>query len=151
MGQRTGMRCRRAAFPMPVSADDPRRLLESLTPLFAPYCGGIGYRAWLEPALQQMLEGSWAGERLLSGGRSHRFTLAWQGEAAPLELMHCQLRFPAQPQIAYDFALPSYQLVYWLMQRQGTQLPDSFWRWLLTGEIPAAQVAAGSEQGSSAA
>jgi hypothetical protein len=151
MGQRTDSWCRRGAFPMSLPNDDPRRVLESLTPLFAPYCGGIGYRAWLEPALQQLLEGSWSGERLLSGGRSHRFSFSWQGEPAPLEPMQCQLRFPALPQVAYDFSLPAYQLVYWLMQRQGSQLPDGFWRWLLTGEIPAAQASAGSEQGSSAA
>ena len=151
MGQRTGRRCRRVAISMPFPTDDPRRQLESLMPLFAPYCGGISYRTWLEPALQQLLEGSWAGERLLSGGRSHRFTLAWQGEPAPMQTMQCQLRFPALPEVVYDFPLPAYQLVYWLMQRQGSQLPDSFWRWLLTGEIPAAPAPAGSEEGSSAA
>ncbi|MFO8236734.1 MAG: hypothetical protein R6U00_00485, partial [Prochlorococcaceae cyanobacterium] len=47
-----------------------------------------------------------------------------------------ELDFPDFPGIHYEFALPAYRLVLWLMQRQDRQLPVSFWRWLLLGELP---------------
>jgi hypothetical protein len=122
---------------MPFTADDPRSLVEPLVPLFAPYCGGVAYQQLLEPAVAQLLQREWSGVRPLSDGRAHRFLLAWQGEPAPLETLACSLRFPDLPELTYAFDLPAYQLVYWLMQRQGDQLPVNFWHWLLTGNVPA--------------
>ena len=56
---------------------------------------------------------------------------------------HCELAFPDQPTITYRFELLTHQLVDWLMDRSdsggaGSDLPDSFWRWLLTGADPSA-------------
>ncbi len=124
--------------PVAPSGGDSGSVLEPLIPLFAPYCGGVAYQNLLEPAVAQLLNGSWDGRRRIAEGRDHRFTLQWQGEPAPLEPLSCQLKFPAFPQVNYSFSLPAYQLVTWLMQRQGDELPVEFWRWLLTGEQPGA-------------
>jgi hypothetical protein len=122
--------------PVVAGSSDGASVLEPLVPLFAPYCGGVAYQSLLEPAVAQLLSGSWNGRRRIAEGRDHRFTLQWQGEPAPLEPLSCQLRFPAFPQVDYTFSLPAYQLVSWLMQRQGDELPLEFWRWLLMGEQP---------------
>jgi len=113
-----------------------RSVLDALIPLFVPYCGGITYQPRLESALHVLLQGEWDGERLLAGGGSHRFTLGWQGEPAPMENLSCNLRFPDHPDVIYDFTVPAHQMVAWLLLRDSTQLPESFWRWLLTGEPP---------------
>jgi len=110
--------------------------LEPQILLFAPYCGGVAYRHLLEPAVAQLLQGSWTGMRPIADGRSHRFIFSWQGVSAPLQNLDCALEFPNLPDLAYRFTIPAYELVYWLMQRQDQQLPESFWRWLLTGEEP---------------
>jgi hypothetical protein len=139
-----------SVFPPPPPADpgdfdpgafepggfDSAALLEPRVPLFAPYCGGVSQQLLLEAALVQLLTGEWSGERRLEGGVVRRFSLRWHGEPAPLETLHCELRFPDLPAVHYDFNLPAYQLVLWLMQRQEHQLPVSFWRWLLLGERP---------------
>jgi hypothetical protein len=109
-----------------------------LVPLFAPYCGGLGQQALLEEALAILLVGHWTGLRLLQGGRSHALRLTWSGESAPQELLHCDLVLPALPTVTYTFDLPCHQLVQWLMERQGPELPPSFWRWLLLGQPPLA-------------
>ncbi len=124
------------SFPIGASGGDAASVLEPLVPLFAPYCGGVAYQSLLEPAVSQLLSGSWDGRRRIAEGRDHRFTLQWEGEPAPLEALSCQLRFPAFPQVNYTFSLPAYQLVSWLMQRQGDEFPVAFWSWLFTGEQP---------------
>lgn len=123
---------------------DPREALAPLVPLFAPYCGGLALQGQLEEALEILLAGEWHGQRLLQGGRSHGFRLSWSGECAPQQPLRCELAFPALPQIAYSFELPCHQLVLWLMQRQGPELPPGFWQWLLLGQPPLANDAAGS-------
>jgi hypothetical protein len=115
-----------------------------LVPLFAPYCGGLGHQSSLERALAILLEGEWSGRRLLQGGRSHMLRLSWSGETAPQESLHCDLVFPALPQVSYSFDLPCHQLVQWLMERQDDELPPSFWRWLLLGLPPVATEPVGS-------
>jgi hypothetical protein len=110
--------------------------LEPQVLLFAPYCGGVAYRHLLQPAVAQLHQGEWQGERRLADGRSHPFILGWQGEPAPLETLACTLQFPQLPDFGYSFTIPAYEVVYWLMQRENGQFPDSFWRWLLTGEQP---------------
>ena len=117
-------------------------LLEPLVPLFAPYCGGVTQQLLLEAAVGQLLMGEWHGERRLEGDVARPFSLRWHGEPAPLETLRCELEFPELPTVRYEFSLPAYRLVLWLMQRQDRQLPVSFWRWLLLGELPRA---AGSE------
>ena len=57
--------------------------LEPQILLFAPYCGGVAYRHLLEPAVAQLLQGSWTGMRPIADGRSHRFIFSWQGVSAP--------------------------------------------------------------------
>ncbi len=116
--------------------EDLNRLLEPLIPLFSPYCGGVAYQHLLEPAVAQLLQGEWAGQRPVADGRVHHFSFSWEGELAPLENLSCSLRFPDVPEVVYAFTMPAYRLVQWLMQRQDEQLPVSFWRWLLTGEEP---------------
>ncbi|MEX0588232.1 MAG: type IV pilus biogenesis protein EbsA [Cyanobium sp.] len=115
-----------------------------LVPLFAPYCGGLGHDLSLEDALSILLEGSWTGRRLLQGGRSHLLRLSWSGETAPQEELHCDLIFPDLPQVSYRFDLPCHQLVQWLMERDGEELPTGFWRWLLLGQSPLATESVGS-------
>jgi hypothetical protein len=127
------------AEPRPVGATAMR---EPLVPLFVPYCGGVSQRRSLETALDQLLVGEWSGERRLEGGALRAFRLRWHGEPAPLEPLGCELQFPDLPTVHYDFSLPAYRLVLWLMRRQERQLPVSFWRWLLLGELPRANVAA---------
>jgi hypothetical protein len=122
-----------------ISADlDTSQAVAPLVPLFAPYCGGLGPQVSLEDALAILLIGHWTGLRQLQGGRSHALRLSWSGETAPQELLHCNLLFPDLPQVTYAFALPCHQLVQWLMDRQGKELPPSFWRWLLLGQPPLA-------------
>ncbi|SBO41736.1 type IV pilus biogenesis protein EbsA [Cyanobium sp. NIES-981] len=108
--------------------------VEPLIPLFAPYCGGVSRQISLQEAMVVLIRGSWSGERRLEGGRSLGFHLHWSGELAPLELLSCALRFPAHPAVTYDFQLPAYQLVQWLMLRRQRELPEAFWRWLLLGD-----------------
>ena len=115
-----------------------------LVPLFAPYCWVLGRQLPLEGALAILLAGDWTGKRLLQGGRSHMLRLSWSGETAPQEILHCDLIFPDLPEVQYSFELPCHQLVQWLMDREGEQLPASFWQWLLLGQPPLATEAVGS-------
>ena len=105
-----------------------------LVPLFAPYCGGIAQPSDLLKALGHLAQGSWQGVRQLEGGRSHPYRLEWQGESAPQEMLLCQLLFPAMPELGYRFSMPAHQLVLWLVQFDGDDLPQAFWRWLLLGQ-----------------
>ncbi|TVS07779.1 MAG: hypothetical protein EA413_00335 [Cyanobium sp. PLM2.Bin73] len=118
------------------AAIDSASMLDPLVPLFAPYCGGVTQLLLLEAAVAQLLMGVWDGERRLERNGVRRFTLRWHGEPAPLETLRCELQFPDLPAVRYEFTLPAYQLVLWLMQRHEHQLPVSFWRWLLLGERP---------------
>jgi hypothetical protein len=115
-----------------------------LVPLFAPYCGGLGRLMPLEGALEILLAGEWTGKRLLQGGRSHVLRLSWSGETAPQEILRCDLIFPDFLEVKYSFELPCHQLVQWLMDREGEQLPASFWQWLLLGQPPLATEPVGS-------
>ena len=115
-----------------------------LVPLFASYCGGLGRLISLEDALAILLSGDWTGKRLLQGGLSHALRLSWNGEMAPQEILNCDLIFPDLPDVKYSFALPCHQLVQWLMDREGEQLPVTFWQWLLLGQPPVATKAVGS-------
>jgi len=105
-----------------------------LVPLFAPYCGGIAQPSDLLKALGHLAQGSWQGVRQLEGGRSHPYRLEWKGVSAPQEMLLCQLLFPAMPELGYRFSLPAHQLVLWLVQVEGDDLPQAFWRWLLLGQ-----------------
>ena len=110
-----------------------------LVPLFAPYCGGMAQQSDLLKALGSVAQGSWQGARQLEGGRSHPYRLEWQGESAPLEMLRCQLLFPAMPEFGYRFSLPAHRLVLWLVQIEGDDLPQDFWRWLLLGQSMAGE------------
>jgi len=110
-----------------------------LVPLFAPYCGGIAQQNDLLKALGSLAQGSWQGARQLEGGRTHPYLLEWQGESAPLEVLRCQLLFPALPELGYHFSLPAHQLVLVLVQIEGDDLPQAFWRWLLLGQSMAGE------------
>lgn len=121
----------------PSPADAPS--VAALVPLFAPYLGSLN--AALEPALQILLQGEFSGERLLHDGRSHAYRLRWSGAAAPAEPSRCDLSFPQVPSVHYTFTVPTQRLLAWLAQAGGnpgaSDLPDSFWRWLILGEEPA--------------
>lgn len=109
--------------------------IPALVPLFALYCGGVGREPQLMAALQTLGASSLQGSRLLNDGGAHHFELRWSGEAAPMQALRCQLRFPDLPAIEYDFSLPCHQLVIWLMDVDGPGLPESFWPWLLQGRL----------------
>ena len=115
-----------------------------LVPLFAPYCGGLGRLMPLESALAILLAGDWAGKRLLQGGRSHMLRLSWSGETAHQEILACDFTFLVLPDVKFCFDSPCHPLVQWLMDREGEQLPASFWQWLLLGQQPLATEAVGS-------
>ena len=108
----------------------------ALQALFAPYCGGVNREGDLSIALQILRSGRLAGRRPVQGMPGHVFVLSWGGAAAPLEQIHCQLRFSEHPEADMDFELCTYQLVAWLMDRSGSDqiepdLPEDFWQWLL--------------------
>ena len=111
--------------------------------LFAPYCGGVSRENDLAAALQILGRGELHGCRPVAGIGGHSYALRWNGVAAPLEQLACQLRFPGHPEGDVDFAVVAHQLVAWLMdcsqlQRPEPDLPDAFWQWLLMdrGDAP---------------
>ncbi|EAQ74688.1 possible Ligand-binding domain of nuclear protein [Synechococcus sp. WH 5701] len=115
--------------------------------LYAPYCDGVLREAWLIQALDLLAIGEIEGVRQLRPDGEHPFLLRWRSGLAPQETSHCELGFPAAPELRYSFDLPTHQLVRWLMdllEAQGPQafgdpqrdLPEAFWRWLLLGEPP---------------
>ena len=111
--------------------------------LFAPYCGGVSRERDLATALQILRRGELQGRRPVAGTVGHPYQLSWDGVAAPLEILACQLRFPGHPEGDVDFDLVTHQLVAWLMDCSDAppsepDLPDGFWQWLLIegGDAP---------------
>ena len=104
--------------------------------LFAPYCGGVSREQDLAAALQILHRGELEGRRPVAGMDGYPYELRWNGVAAPLERLECELRFPGHTEGDVDFSLVTHQLVAWLMDRSHPQrsepdLPDGFWQWLL--------------------
>ena len=83
--------------------------------LFAPYCGGVSREQDLSAALQILGRGALQGRRPVAGSDGHPYELRWNGVAAPMERLDCQLRFPGHPEGDFDFAVTTHQLVVWLM------------------------------------
>ena len=106
----------------------------ALVPLFAPYCGGVG--PGLQQALQQLLAQRFSGERSLQGGNAHPYELRWSGGLAPLETTPCELVFPQQGDVRYNFAVPTHRLLGWLAEAGDSDLPDRVWQWLILGVEP---------------
>jgi len=111
--------------------------------LFAPYCGGVRREQDLSAALQILGRGELQGRRPVSGRDGYSYVLRWNGVAAPLESLDCQLRFPGHPEGDIDFVVLTHRLVAWLMDRSHQQrsepdLPEGFWQWLLMdrGDAP---------------
>ncbi len=111
--------------------------------LFAPYCGGLSREGWLQRALDQLPLNRVNGLRPLHPNGAHRFELSWTAGAAPQQPSACVLAFPDQPEIFYNFTVPTHHLVGWLMDlledravSGGGDLPETFWRWLILGELP---------------
>ena len=111
--------------------------------LFAPYCGGVSREQDLSAALQILGRGALQGRRPVAGSDGHPYELRWNGVAAPMERLDCQLRFPGHPEGDFDFAVTTHQLVVWLMdcshlQPSEPDLPNGFWQWLLIerGDAP---------------
>ena len=80
----------------------------------------------------QQLEGC----RPVAGADGHGFVLSWSDERAPLDVIHCQLFFPTQPDASRKFSLPKHQLVSLLMDcsafvGEKPDLPNAFWSWVL--------------------
>ena len=127
------------AFPETALPETATPDMAPLVPLFAPYCGGIAQQSDLLKALGFLAQGSWQGVRQLEGGRTHPYHLEWHGESAPLEMLRCKLLFPAMPELGYRFSLQAHQLVLWMVQIEGEDLPQAFWRWLLLGQSMAGE------------
>ncbi|MCP9884868.1 transglycosylase [Synechococcus sp. ATX 2A4] len=111
--------------------------------LFAPYCGGLSREGWLQRGLDQLALNRVNGLRPLHPNGAHRFELSWTSGAAPQQPSQCELAFPDHPEIHYSFTVPTYHLVGWLMDlledravSGGGDLPETFWRWLILGEVP---------------
>jgi len=120
--------------------------------LYAPYCQGMARRQELQRALELLAAGSLQGARPLRPAGARPFSLSWRAADSPLDLSAASLRFAGGPDLAppeYNFELPTYRLVLWLMDwvaagggpAQPVDLPDSFWRWLILGLDPAAVAA----------
>ena len=104
--------------------------------LFAPYCGGLARSEALLDALELLQGRQLEGCRPVEGADGHGFVLSWSDERAPLDVIHCQLFFPTQPDASRKFSVPTYQLVSWLMDCTASvgekpDLPDAFWSWVL--------------------
>ena len=111
----------------------------ALVAFYAPYCGGLEQEPALRGALGVLRLGTLRGSRAVKGRAAYQFSLSWSEAKAPLEPLACCLTFPHHPDLRYEFEVVSQQLVVWLMQRDDNgkaDLPDSFWRWLLTGADP---------------
>lgn len=117
--------------------------------LFAPYCGGLSRGPLLSEALALLEQGELRGERRLRPEGVRPFQLQWQPAPSPLEATALQLHCNGAPHteaLTYALALPTYQLVLWLMDwlaaggslGQPADLPASFWQWLLVGTAPPA-------------
>ena len=111
--------------------------------LFAPYCGGVSRLQDLSAALQILGRGALQGRRPVAGSVGHPYELCWNGIAAPMERLDCQLRFPCHPEEDLDFAVTTHQLVVLLMdcshlQPSEPDLPNGFWQWLFIerGDAP---------------
>ena len=111
--------------------------------LFAPYCGGVSRQQDLPQPCRSWAVGHWRGGFRWPGSDGHPYKLRWNGVAAPLERLDCQLRFPCHPEGVLDFAVDTHQLVVWLMdcsylQPSEPDLPNGFWQWLLIerGDAP---------------
>ncbi len=79
----------------------------------------------------------------MAGSDGHPYELRWNGVAAPMEMLECQLCCPGHPEGDFDFAVITHQLVVWLMdcshlQPSEPDLPNGFWQWLLIerGDAP---------------
>lgn len=112
---------------------------EAQLALFAPYCGGREKEVLLQEALALLPSGAHAGERMLLDAPPLQFVLRWDPVQAPLAPCRCGLRFESRPGIEYRFDCPAHQLLNWLMegplQSRGSDLPDSFWQWLLLSGV----------------
>ena len=109
---------------------------DALQAFFTPYCGGLARSEALLDALMLLQGQQLEGCRPVDGADGHGFVLSWSDERAPLDVIHCQLFFPTQPDASRKFSLPTHQLVSWLMDCSafvGTKpdLPDAFWSWVL--------------------
>ena len=109
---------------------------DALQVLFAPYCGGLARSEALLHALRLLQGQKLEGCRPVAGADGHGFVLSWSDERAPLDVIHCQLFFPTQPDASRKFSLPTHQLVSWLMDCSASvgekpDLPDAFWSWVL--------------------
>lgn len=128
------------------------RMSEALVALYAPYCQGTARRQELDRALTLMVQGRLEGQRQLRPSGTRRFHFSWRAADSPLEPTEANLRFDGGSdldQLEYNFELPTYRLVLWLMdwiaaggsEGQAVDLPDSFWRWLILGIDPEAVAA----------
>jgi hypothetical protein len=115
--------------------------------LYAPYCDGVLRDTWLIQALALLAVGEIEGLRRLRPQGEHPFLLRWRAGLAPQETSFCELRFPEAPELGYSFERPTHELVRWLMDLLAQpliqpctdprgDLPETFWRWLLLGELP---------------
>jgi hypothetical protein len=122
----------------------------ALVALFAPYCQGAARPGQLELALELLQHNQLQGLRRLRPAGERHFLLRWQAGVAPLEPAEVALEVSSgqagtEPAL-YSFALPTHQLVRWLMDwleagggpQQPADLPESFWQWLILGIDPTA-------------
>lgn len=122
----------------------------ALVALFAPYCQGADRPGQLEQALELLQRHQLQGLRRLRPAGERPFQLQWQAGVAPLEPAEVALEVSSGQANAaparYSFALPTHQLVRWLMDwleaggaaQQPADLPESFWQWLILGIDPTA-------------
>ncbi len=125
------------------------RMSAALVALFAPYCQGAARLATLEQALELLGRSELRGQRRLRPEGERDFVLRWQAGVAPREPAQLELQVAmadvSEP-ARYCFALPTAQLVIWLMDwleagggaGQPADLPESFWQWLILGLEPTA-------------
>ena len=76
--------------------------------LFAPDCGGVSRAQDLSEVLQILGRGALQWLRSVAGSYGHSYELRWNGVAAGMERLECQLRFPGYPEGDVDIAVTTH-------------------------------------------
>ena len=126
---------------------------DAMVALYASYCEGYDQPELLDQALEKLATKTLLGSRRLKPDGSHPFELSWEpGESPPapplpapgLGLPVPGLPAPAMPPPPLPFATlikPANPIAAPASAAAPPDLPESFWRWLLVGDLPEEQSA----------
>ncbi|SAY39312.1 hypothetical protein FLM9_1381 [Candidatus Synechococcus spongiarum] len=111
--------------------------------LFRPYCAAAPGSSHFGDAMAIFSRGELAGVRQIQDGESIGFSLRWQPGQLPADPCPCTLTIRPVPGACYQFSVPSYQAVLWLLEvcrsqagrpsgEQAADLPQAFWTQVLS-------------------